>query len=475
MKKLLPIHLCLIVLFVALPRVAKAQAILNFPIPVGGKTVGFAIVNPNAAAADATCRLYSFNGSLLATVTRTIPARGQIALLDYELFPIVNNQAELGWVQIESVEGTQAFVVGGNFETDVDGITAPAPATQQVFPLIAGQMRVFGVNPGTSSINAQIQLYDVNGNEVRLPIGLFVQIPPKGMLAQDLDLTSGLGLLVSSAVYARITSMSGGPFVGAATIGGFLVSPGRDVAILTAIDSTTQTTELNFPHAVSGPLGPSTYTTSIGVINLAASSQNVTITFTRLSGEPLSVERSLGPGAAVRDTIQQLFSLPAGFHDGWIQIRGSAPLTGFVGYADTQAGGLAVSAPQAAGSAALLFNHIADLTPWWTGIALVNPGSTDATVEVFAMNADGSLIGGAADVASARFVLPARTKIARLLGEFIPATQTRPADGGFVLVRSTNNVSLFGAELFFLRSGVAFANVGVAALPASVNYTPPQP
>src|SRR5207247_658874 len=127
-------------------------------------------------------------------------------------------------------------------------------------------------------------------------------------------------------------------------------------------------------------------------------------------------------------------------------------------YADTSAGGVAVSAVQAAGATSLLFDHIADLAPWWTGFALLNSSNTDANVEIYAMNPDGSLIGGAANVSTARFVLPARTKTARLLGEMIPATQTRMSDGGFVFVRTTNAVPIFGSEIFFLRSGAAFAN-----------------
>src|SRR6266481_3357530 len=103
--------ICTVLLIAALPQLAEAQTTFNFPIAVGGGAVGFAIVNPNAVATDATFRLFGFDGASLATTTRTVPARGQLALLDHEIFPIVNNQAELGWVQIEAGDGTQAFIV----------------------------------------------------------------------------------------------------------------------------------------------------------------------------------------------------------------------------------------------------------------------------------------------------------------------------------------------------------------------------
>jgi hypothetical protein len=464
-------------LFTVWPQIAAAQTTFNFPLAVGGTLAGFAIVNPNATEATATFRLYSFEGQTLATATRPVPARGQLSILDSEIFPIITHAGELGWIQIESAEGTQAFIIQGDFLTQVDGASPPTPSLQQVVPLIAGQMKVYGVNPGTARIVVQIQLYDVNGTEVRVPVigTITLEIPPKGLLAQTFDLNSGLGALVSSAVYARVTSISGGPFVGGAIVGGFLVAPGRDFAVISGVDTTVQTTELNFPHAISGDLGSSTYSTSLGVVNLSSQSQVVTVSFTPQSGTALSIQRTLSGGAAFRQTIQELFNLSSGYQDGWVQVKGTAALTGFVGFADTKAGGLAVSAPQPTGATALIFDHIADLNPWWTGIALVNPGNTDANIEVFAMNPNGTLIGGADNVATARFVLPAKRKTAKLLGELIPATQARASDGGFVLVRVTNGVPVFGAELFFLRNGSAFANVAPVALPPNVNYSPPQP
>ena len=70
-------------------------------------------------------------------------------------------------------------------------------------------------------------------------------------------------------------------------------------------------------------------------------------------------------------------------------------------------------------------------------------------VEVYAMTPDGVLIGGADNVATARFTIQPNAKEAKLLSEMVPATQapTRTSDGGFVFVRS--NVPLFRIELFF--------------------------
>jgi hypothetical protein len=121
----------------------------------------------------------------------------------------------------------------------------------------------------------------------------------------------------------------------------------------------------------------------------------------------------------------------------------------------------------------MIFAHIADLQPWYTGMALQNPSSTAATVEVFAINPDGTLIGGAANVPSARFVLMPGAKIAKLLSELIPQTQSRLNDGGFVFIRTTNGVPIHAIQLVFTRNQKILANISAIPLPPELNYTPP--
>jgi len=65
------------------------------------------------------------------------------------------------------------------------------------------------------------------------------------------------------------------------------------------------------------------------------------------------------------------------------------------------------------------------------------------------------------------------TKTAKLLDEIIPQAGQRESDGGFVFIRSS--VPLIGIELFFLRNGVALANVGANVLPPGLQYFPPLP
>jgi hypothetical protein len=127
---------------------------------------------------------------------------------------------------------------------------------------------------------------------------------------------------------------------------------------------------------------------------------------------------------------------------------------------------------QPAGDSNLIFGHIADLSPWWTGIALANPSSINAQVQVYAFDSSGNLIGGPAQSSKASFTLPGKSKTAFLLGDVIPQTQTRSSDAGYVYVRSVNGVQIYGIELFFLRSGRVYSNVPSTRL-GSLAFIPP--
>ena len=119
-----------------------------------------------------------------------------------------------------------------------------------------------------------------------------------------------------------------------------------------------------------------------------------------------------------------------------------------------------------------MFGHIADLNPWWTGVALVNPSDVASQVEVYAIDSAGNLIGGPGQNSAASFTIAAQSKKTFLLSDVVPATQTRIADGGYVYVRSTNSVALYGMELFFLRSGAVYSSVPATSL-AGTAFSPP--
>jgi hypothetical protein len=96
-------------------------------------------------------------------------------------------------------------------------------------------------------------------------------------------------------------------------------------------------------------------------------------------------------------------------------------------------------------------------------VALLNSTNQSANVEAYAIAQSGALIGGPATSASAAFSLGPKTLKTFLIGEVSPAAQG--VNSGFIVIRSTNNVPLFGLELFFLTNGRVFANVPAITSP----------
>jgi len=115
-------------------------------------------------------------------------------------------------------------------------------------------------------------------------------------------------------------------------------------------------------------------------------------------------------------------------------------------YAETNASGVAAVPAQPVPKTSLLFAQIADLPP--TGLALLNTTSTDAIVEAFAMTPAGALIGGAANIPTARFTLKAGTKVAKLRSELIPETQMQTSYGGLSLCGQQTTFRSMESSLF---------------------------
>jgi hypothetical protein len=170
------------------------------------------------------------------------------------------------------------------------------------------------------------------------------------------------------------------------------------------------------------------------------------------------MQQTIDPNGGFRFWVRD-FGVPASLQTGSIVVTSTTglPITGYIAYAETVAAGIAVAPALQEPQTALVFSHIADLTPWLTGLALFNPDSArTANVQVFAIAPDGASIG------SFNFSLSSRAKTSRLLSQMVPQTQTRTSDGGYVFVKS--DVPLVGIELFFSRNMKIVSNVPAGRL-----------
>jgi hypothetical protein len=453
---------------VALPFVLQGQSTLSFPRAIQPSelgTSGFAVVNPGPASATTTFTLYNADGTIGAVSTQTVPVRGQISKLGSELFP---GAANAGWVEATSTSsGLQGFWLAGDFANFTDGADAAASSAELILPIVTPQSEIHIANTGTNPVTVVMTLYGEEGF-VLAPVAV-QRIPPKGFYKAESSVLFGSTNL-ATATHVKLTCVN--PFAATVIVRDFIAGPSWVVA--NAVPSSSPVTNMNFPHVVDGPLSGANYRSVLGITNLSANPNDVAITFTSEDGVLVrSIQRTIPGKGAIRDIVRNLFGLTDLFLNGWVKVTGFLPITGFVAYADTLAGGVAIVPTQAEPQTNLLFAHIADLPPWLTGLALLNTNSRAANIEIFALAPDGSLIGGAENVATARFALPAGTKTSKLLSQWIPQTQSRNSDGGFVFVRS--DVPVYGIELFFARSLLILSNVAAGKIVPGITYLPPPP
>jgi len=436
---------------------AQAQVRLNFPRQLTAQelsTTGFALVNTSSTAATATFSFYGTDGVLIAQASITVPAKGQVARLASEIMPNANAP---GWVQIAtSSSELQGFELVGNFATVADG-AGPAPEGRQLALIdFSREDTVHIVNTSSQSGTAEVTLRNAAGESLGVRSIPLAPFQPASLRLGDVHDDNSIDLVSLSAdvnISAALTTKLPG---------------GLDIGLTNAIVTSTAPSTLFLPFAPSGPQGASTWTTFLGVSNLAAASQSVSLTFTPDTGSPVTIQRTLAPGASVGDTVTNLFGISSSaFAAGWIRVNGTGALAGVAAYQDSANGSLAIVPSQSAGATAFFFGHIASLSPWYTGIALLNTTTGTANVEIYAIDSSGQLVGS---VSSFSLAGGRRTS---LLSEFVPQVLQRVSDGGWVFVRTTNNVPLIGFELFGHAISPILANVQGFALPAGSNFVPP--
>lgn len=451
-------RLIVLTCFVFLTALAShAQTRFNFPrilTPTELTTTGFAFVNPSSTQVTATFNAYTASGSLAGQSILNVPAKGQVAKLASEVLPLTGSNV---WVQVTSASSElQGFELIGDFATVLDGAGPAAESTQLAVVKFSKEDVIYMVNPGPQAATVQLRLNASNGSALTTQSVSLNPFQSSLFRLGDLNNDDNIGLVsITSnvAVSASLTTKLAG---------------GNDVGVTNATASANAPSDLFFPFAPSGPQGGSNWRTLLGITNVGATTQTVSITFNSDGSTPVTIQRNLASGASVGDSVGNLFSLSStAFSAGWIRVNGAGPLVGSAAYQDSAAGSLAIVPSQSSGSTRFLFGHIANLSPWYTGVALLNTTTTTANVEVHAIEPNGEAIG------SATFSLSGSARRTALLSEFVPSALQRQSDGGWLFIQTTNNVPLLGFELFGQGVAPILANVQGFALASNSTFTPP--
>jgi hypothetical protein len=86
----------------------------------------------------------------------------------------------------------------------------------------------------------------------------------------------------------------------------------------------------------------------------------------------------------------------------------------------------------------LVFSQVASDATYFTGLALLDPGDTEANAVIQVFDSTGNLL------ASKIETIPAKGRKSKLLTEFFPALERENLSSGYITVTANRNIAAFG-------------------------------
>jgi len=463
-------HIAILILLATIGTLRiDARSVLNFPrLDFEQNTlVGIAIVNPTDQPALIVLTAYGNDGRVLSgsgfqnPAQITVPARQQASKLTSELFGTGLDPATLGWFQgTSNTDGLVGFFIFLNSSiTLFDGADLPDSATRIVFNQVrvdAGYSTdIYVINTSGATATLELRLL---GTGSFLPSRSLV-IASKGIARVDPASLFGVQSLPPGA-YMSVSSDN--------EVAGFqfVKSPNGDLLGLNARSAGEQLSRLDFPQmAVLGP-----WKTELGLLNYSVKSILVTITAYKSDGtlyrSPSArnnpVTRTLEAGASLREDLETMFGFSgAEALDGWVRAESSDPaLNGYISYGIPALGSIAAVAGAVPTRTRAIFSHIATVFGYFTGVAVLNPGTVPAALRLLAIRPNGQVLG------TFDAILQPGQRISKLIEELIP--QAAGQAGGLIWVKSDLPVQL--TSIFGTTNGVVLANI--PAQPSPDSYQP---
>jgi hypothetical protein len=436
-----------------------------------GRWSGIAIVNPNSSGATVTLKAYNSDGTPFAgdgvtnPATGTVPAGGQYLKLANEV--LTPSAAVTGsptpirlWLEVTSTtDGLTGFFLEGNDSiTSLYGGDLGTFGTDLFLPAVQNSgsniTEVSLVNADVADANITVSFLRADGTEVASRSAV---VPKAGALSGPLSSIPGFDIAYDEVAALRIRSDR--PIV----CYGVVLRPSDNTpTALSAEDSTVPAKTLYFPQLADG----GGWSTGIGIVNLKfTDSTLVTLSAYKEDGTLFAdpgmtnpVTQLIPKGGFFHTNVRSLFGFSgAALQVGWIKVEADTPsINGYVEYGTSTSHALVTA--QLASSQLSMFSHQANASPYYTGLAVLNPGSLTANVEVFSINANGDIIG------KTQHVLRPGAKESLVMQQWISASDGKT--GGSVFVRTDRPV--IATQLF--GSALALANVPPQAL--TTGYSP---
>lgn len=393
---------------------------------------GLALVNASPSPADASFTAFDNSGRVMTAAdltnptTRTLPRQGQLALTASQLFGNGLN-TDGGWLRITSdSSGVAGFFL--DFDPEVNSINGAVFSRRLLHYFLlpeAGGTEISLVNPANTPAIAAIHLKSEDGSTAATaPLTL----PAGGRLVKRAEMLFSAQLL-SSGGYLEVSSESG---LAALQVAGL---PGAVQAALSPIDPYGGSRRLYAPQYAAG----GGWQSSVTLINLESRPTNVSLTLRADDGAALGRPFSFTLPAGGKKTLAGvgIFGVldTSELVQGYLQIDSDAArLAGIVRFGDPGETRFLAALPLVDRSVTdLLFPHMASDEFYFTGLAVLNPDSEEADVEVTILDSGGQT------AASRRVRLAAGERFARLISELFPALP--PMNRGYFRLRSTRPVT----------------------------------
>jgi hypothetical protein len=423
----------------ALPHFSSAQNILG-----EDTAIGFAFTNLGWQPDALTFMAMEDNGipasgaEIVNPVTEYLGSRSQLSILDWQIFGngYLNSNSN-GWTKLDSNSGTTNgfFLI---FDTDLtllDGANfSDSQFTDFAFTEIQedGYNKISIINGNEENARADIQLVAADGT-IRSTQSRI--IPKNGALTADLFDDVFVGTEPDTGSYILVKSDKG--------LRSFQVMRQKsgDIATLAGQDITAGGTTLYSPQYVHG----NSYRTALSIINLDAIPGTVTFRYFREDGVQIGATRILAIQANGKLYIEDPeFFLPldpSAITAGYIKVVSDGiRIAGSTVFGDRNRQSFISSLALISDlQTSMLFSHIASNDLYFTGLAILNPNLTEATVTIQAFSADGVLLG-----IKNELIGPQKRKAA-LLTQYFPSLMGKDQTSGYIRLSSDLPIASYAA------------------------------
>ena len=422
----------------------------------GSGFTGVALANLSAVDAQLMFTALNPNGNRISGDGVTNPAQralsrgGQLPIVDTQIFGTA--AGPVGWMKVDSTVGkiSSFFMAFDSSLTVLDGANASIePVSTAILPEVGenGFNRIFLGNPGSDPVSVTLNLMKSDGT---VRAGTARGIDAAGALAADLYSDIFPQATVDRSDYLRITAS------GTAVPFELLAEAGKDIRILSGQNAALGAAQLYSPQYVVG--GP--WRSTISIVNLESRAATVTMHFAPddLSKAEKTVQFEIAANGKLYVSDQSIFldpgtDLTKTITQGWIEIASDgARLIGSVTFGNSGSQKFASALPLVAElDRNVIFSHAASNTTWFTGIALLNPGSTSAHTTIDLYGADGTR------EATVTATVPAKGRKSQLLTELFPALVGKDRTSGYIRVTSDwplASFALFGTNSLSVLSAI---------------------